>query len=164
MDHLSVEYGLRGVTLQDLPDDVALIRVDDSAELLALVDPDEDMLARGDAQESPDRGLSSSSMGPLYKTCSMVGLDALTYRVKLYGSLALSGPYGPYTIQGVNQWTAIEGFTLGVGWTQTYAYAYNGRTYADIFGGGTLDLYLLVQGSIRVYSRSVNMSMRCYAN
>ena len=165
IDDISKAYTLRPIALDEVPPDVSLIRVDDSAELLAILDRDQGALARRTdeltASPTPNANVVGSALG--YRTCSTVGINAVTYRVKLYGSLALQGSYGPYTIAGVNQWTALEGLTFGAGWTQSYAYSYNRTTYADVFGGGTLDLYLVIQGGIRIYSTSVNMSLRCYA-
>ncbi len=62
-------------------------------------------------------------------------------------------------IDSVNEWVGLTGITLGQDLTNTYHYHYVTATTADITGGGTVNVYLLIDGVIRVYSQPVECSI-----
>jgi|GEM_PF-2436041 len=73
--------------------------------------------------------------------------------IQIYSHLSFRG------IIDSQQFTSLSGVTLGFGWTQTYAYATNYGTHIDVYGGGLLDFYLLIEGGIKWYSMPLNLSL-----
>ena len=62
-------------------------------------------------------------------------------------------------IDSVNEWVGLRGVTLGFELVHTYHYHYTTATTADITGGGIVNHYLIVNGSILMWSRPVECSI-----
>ncbi|MBE0451268.1 MAG: hypothetical protein IBX70_10520 [Clostridia bacterium] len=64
-------------------------------------------------------------------------------------------------INGSTQWTNLEGYTIGLDWTEHYnsSTIQNGGQSIDVSASGTLDYYLIVNGVIKLYSKNMNISL-----
>jgi len=62
-------------------------------------------------------------------------------------------------IDSVHEWVGLTGCTIGQDLTNTYHYHYTTATTADITGGGIVDVYLLINGGIKILSLPVECSI-----
>ena len=89
-------------------------------------------------------------------------MTPLTY-IELVADITIKnyGALGDQYISACHEWTWMGGITLGFDWEQAYAYhIITNATVCNVYGGGTLDTYLLVNGLIKIYSTHVSLSLR----
>lgn len=80
--------------------------------------------------------------------------------VELVGDVEISnyGVPGDQYISNCWEWTWMGGITLGFDWKQAYAYhRITNATIFDVYGGGTLDGYLLINGLIKIMSWNISL-------
>lgn len=79
--------------------------------------------------------------------------------IKLRVSYGTTGNSNTGSISYVSPYTTFTGFTLGFGWTEEDI-GYDIRNGKDIYAhtDGTLDYYILVEGTVKLYSKPVSLS------
>lgn len=117
--------------------------------------------------KKPQPGVESVSYTVVTRSCSStvaVGTQFNTWadiRVGFSGS-----PYYTTWIDSVlNTRVGLTGVTLGMDLSNEYSYSYNQTTQSvSVVGGGIFNIYLVVEGGIRLYSRPVSCSFTYTVN
>lgn len=89
-----------------------------------------------------------------------VSLDADVFtQVRSLGSTHLEE-----IITDCKEWTSLTGVTLGAEWDERYAYHVisSDRYRVDVYGGGVLNEYLIVDGLIKIASYPIDLSVSYY--
>ncbi|NOK61979.1 MAG: hypothetical protein GFH27_549289n327 [Chloroflexi bacterium AL-W] len=62
-------------------------------------------------------------------------------------------------INSANAWVGLTGVTLGFDLTSTYTNVYNRTSSIEIVGGGIIDVYLVIDGGIKIYSNPISCTI-----
>ncbi len=154
-------YGLQSV--ESVPEGVTPIVVHSDEELKAIFDAMKHITIVPVSVTSRDTLDATIQSGSTYWVTTNTAIQIFNLFGWMYINLDAHIQIYSYLsfrqIIGSQQFTYLSGCTLGYGWTQTYAYADNYGTHINVYGGGVLDFYVIIEGGIKYYSMLHNLSL-----
>lgn len=147
------EFVVRDISIQQVPENIQLTEfnsMDEAYEYLLQIDKEINM-----AEKNPIHKLNLNSR---YTTN---GIIVDTTKVGAAGKvyLKMNCSVSGKEITSVDPYTELTGFTLGFDWTETsIGYSLKNNNQAVyVYASGTVDYYFIVNGTVKLGSRSVSL-------
>jgi len=175
LDALSEEFGLVEVT--EIPDGITPLVFDSLQDLEKFLieaekgtNSTQHIMFAGNGSNGPDIpqvGIETVTYTVVTRRCSTTVAVGTQFNTWADIRIGMSGSsyYTTWIDQVLNTQVGLTGITLGMDLTNEYSYSYNQTSQSvSIAGGGILNIYLVVEGGVRLYSRPVSCSFTYSVN
>ena len=117
--------------------------------------------------KKPQPGVKSVSYTVVTRSCSSIIAVGTKFNTWADIRVGFSGSsyYTTWIDSVLNTRVGLTGLTMGKDLSNEYSYSYNQTTQSvSVVGGGIFNMYMVVEGGIRVYSRPVSCSFTYSVN